>query len=151
MSRRLNRILQISVLSLGVAAISGCGFVGFPGVYKIDIEQGNLVDQEMIEQLQPQMSRRQVRFIMGSPLVEDTFNPDRWDYPYVIRNGQTIIREAQISIYFDGDVLDRIEGDYLPEWARTGANAGNDGSAQAETAGSNESGSGEGADETSEQ
>ena len=92
--------------------------MGFPGVYRIDIEQGNLVDQEMIEQLELGMSRRQVRFIMGSPLVEDTFNPDRWDYPYVIRNGTDIIREAQVSIYFDGDVLERIEGDYLPEWAR---------------------------------
>ncbi|MEE4108553.1 MAG: outer membrane protein assembly factor BamE, partial [Halieaceae bacterium] len=60
-----------------VLATSGCGFVGFPGVYKIDVEQGNLVDQKMIEQLQPGMSRRQVRFIMGSPLVEDTFNPNR--------------------------------------------------------------------------
>lgn len=99
-------------------ATSGCGFVGFPGVYKIDVEQGNLVDQEMIEQLKPGMSRRQVRFIMGSPLVEDTFNPDRWDYPYVIRNGQTIIREAQVSIFFDGDRLVEVRGDYLPEWAR---------------------------------
>lgn len=96
---------------------SGCGFVGFPGVYKIDIEQGNLVTQEMIEQLKPGMNRRQVRFIMGSPLVEDTFHGDRWDYPYVIRNGDTIIREAQVSIYFDGDNLKEIRGDYLPEWA----------------------------------
>lgn len=121
MSRYLNRILNISVLSLALAALTGCGFVGFPGVYKIDIEQGNLVDQEMIDQLQPNMNRRQVRFIMGSPLVEDTFNPNRWDYPYVIRNGQDVIREAQISIFFDGDVLDRIEGDYVPAWAQDGA------------------------------
>jgi outer membrane protein assembly factor BamE len=99
-------------------ALGGCGFVGFPGVYKIDVEQGNLVEQDMIEQLKPGMSRRQVRFIMGSPLVEDTFNPDRWDYPYVIRNGQRIIREAQVSIYFEGDALVEVRGDYLPEWAR---------------------------------
>ena len=101
-----------------VFGLSGCGFVGFPGVYRIDIEQGNLVDQEMIEQLKPGMSRRQVRFIMGSPLVEDTFRSDRWDYPYVIRNGQTIIREAQVTILFEGDSLAEIRGDYLPEWAR---------------------------------
>lgn len=99
------------------ATVTGCGFVGFPGVYKIDVEQGNLVDQEMIEQLQPGMSRRQARFIMGSPLVEDTFNPDRWDYPYVIRNGQDIIREAQVTLIFEGDILKNVEGDYLPEWA----------------------------------
>lgn len=103
------------LLCLGLTA---CGFVGFPGVYKIDVEQGNLVTQEMIEQLQPGMSRRQVRFIMGSPLVEDTFHADRWDYPYVIRNGQTVIREAQVTILFDGDRLREIKGDYLPEWAK---------------------------------
>lgn len=97
--------------------LTACGFVGFPGVYKIDIEQGNLVTQEMIEQLQPGMSRRQVRFIMGSPLVEDTFQPDRWDYPYVIRNGPDIIREAQVRIFFEGDGLKNVTGDYLPSWA----------------------------------
>ena len=117
-SRRLRTLLPALLLT---TLASGCGFIGFPGVYKIDIEQGNLVTQDMIEQLRPGMSRRQVRFIMGSPLVEDTFNTDRWDYPYVIRNGTTIIREAQVSIYFQGDVLERIEGDYLPDWATDAA------------------------------
>ncbi len=100
-------------------ALAGCGFVGFPGVYRIDVEQGNLVDREMIDQLTEGMSRRQVRFIMGSPLVEDTFNPDRWDYPYVIRNGREVISEAKITVRFEGDRLVAIEGDYVPEWART--------------------------------
>lgn len=111
--------LQASTVALIALflTLGGCGFVGFPGVYRIDVEQGNLVDQEMIEQLQPGMSRRQARFIMGSPLVEDTFNPDRWDYPYVIRNGTDIIREAKVTLVFDGDALKSVEGDYLPEWA----------------------------------
>ena len=110
--------LAVLALLLSTGLLCACGFVGFPGVYKIDVEQGNLVDQEMIDQLQRGMSRRQVRFIMGSPLVEDTFNPDRWDYPYVIRNGQDVIREAQVSLFFDGDTLKSIRGDYLPDWAR---------------------------------
>ncbi|MEM1143238.1 MAG: outer membrane protein assembly factor BamE [Pseudomonadota bacterium] len=97
--------------------LASCGFVGFPGVYKINIEQGNLVTQEMIDQLQPGMSRRQVRFIMGSPLVEDTFDTSRWDYPYIIRNGNNIIRQAKVSVHFDGDNLERIGGDYIPEWS----------------------------------
>lgn len=98
--------------------LSACGFVGFPGVYKIDVEQGNLVTQEMVDQLQPGMSRRQVRFIMGSPLLEDAFNANRWDYPYVIRNGQDVLREARVTVFFDGDRLDDIRGDVLPEWAQ---------------------------------
>lgn len=121
MKRNTPNALFAVVFTGLTAGLSACGFVGFPGVYKIDIEQGNLVEQDMIEQLQLGMSRRQVRFIMGSPLVEDTFNPNRWDYPYVIRNGQTIIREAQVSIYFEDDVLTRITGDYLPEWATEAA------------------------------
>lgn len=112
----------VPVLSgLILCALSGCGFAGSPGVYRIDIEQGNLVDQDMIERLAPGMSRRQVRFIMGSPLVEDTFNPHRWDYPYVIRNGRNIIREARVSIYFENERLSEIHGDYLPPWARPAA------------------------------
>ncbi|WP_439107833.1 outer membrane protein assembly factor BamE [Congregibacter sp.] len=118
---RPRHILRALLLTASLAALSACGFVGFPGVYKIDVEQGNLVTQEMIEQLQPGMSRRQVRFIMGSPLVEDTFQPDRWDYPYVIRNGADIIREAQVRIFFEGDSLVNITGDYLPDWANPNA------------------------------
>ncbi len=112
---------SVGALLLGLCVLGtlpGCGFVGFPGVYRIDVEQGNLVDQEMIDQLSIGMSRRQVRFIMGSPLVEDTFNPDRWDYPYVIRNGREIIREAKVTVRFEEDRLVGIEGDYLPEWSR---------------------------------
>lgn len=77
----------------------------------------------MIDQLEPGMSRRQARFIMGSPLVEDTFNPDRWDYPYVIRNGPEVIREAQVSLIFEGDSLVEVRGDLLPEWAKDPAKA----------------------------
>ena len=109
------------MLTIPFWGLAACGFVGFPGVYKIDIEQGNLVTQEMIEQLQPGMSRRQVRFIMGSPLVEDTFQPDRWDYPYVIRNGPDIIREAKVRIFFENDNLLTVTGDYLPAWANPNA------------------------------
>jgi outer membrane protein assembly factor BamE len=58
--------------------LSGCGNFGFPGVYRIDVEQGNIVTPEMIEQLKPGMTRRQVRFVMGTPLIEDTFNDNRW-------------------------------------------------------------------------
>lgn len=114
-------ILRVLLINMSLFGLASCGFVGFPGVYKIDVEQGNLVTQEMIEQLQPGMSRRQVRFIMGSPLVEDTFQPDRWDYPYVIRNGLDIIREAQVRIFFEGHKLVNITGDYLPDWANPDA------------------------------
>jgi outer membrane protein assembly factor BamE len=110
--------MRLLIPLLLACTLSACGALGFPGVYRIDVEQGNLVDQEMADQLKPGMNRRQVRFILGTPLVEDTFNPARWDYPYVIRNGQKIIRQAQLTVHFDGDTLVDVTGDYQPEWAR---------------------------------
>ena len=109
------RILLVSLTITCLSACLGaCGFVGFPGVYKINVEQGNIVDQEMADQLKPGMSRRQVRFIMGTPLIEDTFNQSRWDYPYVKRNGPNVLSESLMTIVFEGDSLLTVEGDYLP-------------------------------------
>ena len=78
--------VRLLLIALFIASLTACGAVGFPGVYRINVEQGNIVDQEMVNQLKPGMSRRQVRFIMGTPLVEDTFNSNRWDYTYSVRN-----------------------------------------------------------------
>ena len=99
---------------MAMACLSACSFVGFPGVYRIDIEQGNIVTEEMAEQLKPGMSRRQVRFILGTPLVEDTFNESRWDYLYVKRNGLDVLSESRLTVVFEGDTLAEIRGDYRP-------------------------------------
>ena len=67
------------MLSCLLAAMVGCGSnIGFPGVYRINVEQGNVVTEEMVEQLRPGLNRRQVRYIMGTPLIEDAFHSDRW-------------------------------------------------------------------------
>jgi outer membrane protein assembly factor BamE len=63
------------------------------------------------------MTRRQVRFILGTPLIEDTFNEDRWDYRYTLRNGTDTREENVLTVYFEGDELARVTGDMLPEWA----------------------------------
>jgi outer membrane protein assembly factor BamE len=104
-------------LAAALSMLTACGNFGFPGVYRIDIEQGNIVTQDMVDQLQSGMNQRQVRFIMGTPLLEDTFNRARWDYPYLLRNGTTVIRQATVTMHFDGDILANVTGDYLPAWA----------------------------------
>ena len=109
--------MRILLLTLLVASLSACGVVGFPGVYRINVEQGNIVTQEMVDQLKPGMSKRQVRFIMGTPLVEDTFNQSRWDYPYSIRNGGELLSSSHVTVFFEGDSLVNVTGDVLPEWA----------------------------------
>ncbi len=106
--------MRILAAALVFACLSACGFVGFPGVYRIDVEQGNIVTEEMADQLKPGMSRRQVRFILGTPLVEDTFNENRWDYVYVKRNGLDILSESRLTVIFEGDALADVRGDQLP-------------------------------------
>jgi outer membrane protein assembly factor BamE len=86
--------------------------------YKIDVQQGNVVTQEMVAQLKPGMSREQVKFIMGTPLVADLFHPDRWDYVYRLQKGKTgSIEERKLTVYFEKDALVRLEGDIIPATA----------------------------------
>ena len=110
--------MRILLISLTLAFIGACGF---PGVYKINIEQGNIVTQEMVNQLKPGMSRRQVNFIMGTPLIKDTFNRNRWDYVFMIRNGSTVLDQSRVAVEFNEDTLVNVFGDFVSaDWAATG-------------------------------
>jgi outer membrane protein assembly factor BamE len=104
--------MRTLLVLLAITSLTACGMVGFPGVYRINIEQGNIINQELVDQLKPGMSRRQVRFILGTPLVEDPFNTDRWDYLYSVRNGLNIIDEAKLTVFFDGDSLTHFTGTF---------------------------------------
>lgn len=107
-----------------LAALAGCGSnFGFPGVYRINVEQGNVVTDEMVEQLRPGLNRRQVRYIMGTPLIEDSFHEDRWDYRYMLRNGNELLSETQLTLWFEGDELVRVEGLDAPDWDEPQADA----------------------------
>ena len=108
----MRSFLAALVVSSGL--ISGCSFdfvVGLVDPYRIDVRQGNYVDQEMVAQLRRGMTREQVRYVLGSPLVVDMFRSDRWDYVYRFRPGSGEAQQRVISLFFAGDVLDRIEGD----------------------------------------
>ena len=112
-------ILLIRSLALGclLAGLIGCGSnFGFPGVYRINVEQGNVVTEEMVEQLRSGLNRRQVRYIMGTPLIEDSFHEDRWDYRYLLRNGNELLSETQLTLWFEEDELVRVEGPDAPNW-----------------------------------
>jgi len=101
---------------VGLLALAGCSF---PGVYKIDIQQGNVVTQDMIDQLRPGMTRRQVRFIMGNPLLVDTFHADRWDYLYSLQPGGGQRQQERITLFFNpSDQLASLSGDFKPGVSR---------------------------------
>jgi len=110
----MRTLLASLVCAIALLSTTACGFVGFPGVYRINVEQGNIVDQTKVDQLKIGMSRRQVRFILGTPMIEDSFNQDRWDYIHNIRNGKNLIMEERLSVFFEGDRLSRMEGDFTP-------------------------------------
>lgn len=78
--------------------------------YKIDIPQGNVVTQEMVAKLKPGMTKSQVRFIMGTPLVTDAFHANRWDYVYRNQKAGKLIEERKVALFFEREVLARIEG-----------------------------------------
>lgn len=82
--------------------------------YKMDIQQGNFVDSKMMMQLRPGMSKSQVRFIMGTPLLVDNFHANRWDYFYQMRKEGRIIEQRRVTLEFDGDSLARVRGDVIP-------------------------------------
>jgi outer membrane protein assembly factor BamE len=103
------------VYSLSVTAfllLSACSTSDLPGLYQIDVQQGNNVDQEMLNQLEPGMTKNQVAYVMGTPLLIDTFHPNRWDYIYSYQPGGGEREQRRITLYFnDDETLSHIEGD----------------------------------------
>ena len=95
-------------------ACSNVGSMDFPGVYKIAIAQGNIITQEMVDQLRPGMTKRQVIFVMGTPLVRDPYHQDRWDYIYNFQPGGGIRGQERVSVFFIDDELVSFTGDFIP-------------------------------------
>jgi len=96
----------ITVLPLLTAACS------FFSPYRMEIQQGNYVTQEMVSQLKPGLTRDQVRFVLGTPLVNDIFHDERWDYIFVRRRANsTDVEQRRIAVFFEDGKLKRVDGD----------------------------------------
>lgn len=100
-------LILLTVLS--ALMLTGCSHYKFPWVYRINVEQGNIVDEEKLAQLKVGMTQKQVRYLLGSPLIQDTFNPSRWDYFYSYRTGKGQYDRSRITLQFDGDQLASID------------------------------------------
>lgn len=88
-----------------------------PWVHRIEIQQGNVVTQEEINQLKPGISKRQVLFLLGTPMIADPFHANRWDYPYLLNpgSGKGEAVKEHVTLFFENDALTQIGGDYQPE------------------------------------
>jgi outer membrane protein assembly factor BamE len=89
--------------------------------HKIDVQQGNYLDQETVSKLKPDMTRSQVRFLLGTPLIADPFHPERWDYPYIDRKKGKLKAAKRLTLIFDGDNLKRALTDIPSPAAKLGA------------------------------
>ncbi|MEC5400290.1 outer membrane protein assembly factor BamE [Uliginosibacterium sp. H1] len=112
----LRRAATFLCMSVALAACSGTQWP-----YKIDVRQGNYVTQEMLAQLKPGMTAEQVRFIMGSPLLIDSFRTDRWDYVYRFTPGKGPIEQRRVALFFADGKLSRVDGDVAPATEPTAA------------------------------
>jgi len=113
----MKQAFKNSALLILMSLLVACGNFGnldFPGVYKISIPQGNIITQEMVDQLRPGMTKRQVIFVMGTPLVRDPFHQDRWDYVYNFQPGGGVRGQERMSVFFVEDALINFTGDFVP-------------------------------------
>ena len=100
------------LLLLCVFLFAGCSWIQFPSIHKVTVQQGNIVSQDMVDKLKIGMSKTQVQYIMGTPLIVDTFDPSRWDYYYTRVDSNNNKTEQQVSLRFNPDnTLLSVDGD----------------------------------------
>jgi outer membrane protein assembly factor BamE len=101
-----------------LALLAGCGSWSNPidriKPHKIDIPQGNVMTQEMLDKLKPGMTRSQVRFILGTPLIVDPFRANRWDYVFRLEKEGKLIETRRVAVIFEDDRLKSLQGDVMP-------------------------------------
>jgi outer membrane protein assembly factor BamE len=99
-----------------VLVLAGCGSsVPVIKPFKMEIQQGNVVTSKMLLQLRPGMTKSQVKFIMGSPLIVDSFHKNRWDYFYQLRQAGKVVEQRRVILDFDKELLVKVRGDVVPE------------------------------------
>jgi outer membrane protein assembly factor BamE len=127
MINAFHRVLRCTLALAPAVLLVSCKSVPMPEVpgikpYRMTIQQGNFISQEMVAQLKPGMTREQVRFVLGTPLVTDIFHADRWDYVYFLDSAGKK-EQRNLSVIFEKDRLARVIGDLMPAEG-TGTQAG---------------------------
>lgn len=92
-----------------------------PFVYRMTVQQGNIVTEEMVDRLELGMTKNQVRYLLGTPVLVDFFRDNRWDYTYTNQRGSDPMKIRELTLFFEDDLLTRIQGDLRPDSARARA------------------------------
>jgi len=106
-------MLRVVLLALPLL-LGACALPEFLQPYRIDIQQGNYVSQDMVAQLKPGMTKEQVRSILGTPLLTDIFHAERWDYVYSLERPGAPRDRRRLAVYFADGKLARLEGNVIP-------------------------------------
>ena len=101
------------ILAFFLTACTHEGTFKLPGVYRIDIQQGSIIDSEMLSRLKPGMDKNQVQFIMGTPPLVDPFHTNRWEYVYTFSKGGRQRKQRHVTLHFEDDKLAWIDGDVV--------------------------------------
>ena len=109
--------LRIPVLA-ALLALGACSNLHFPGVYRVDIPQGNFVTSDMIAELKPGMTPDQVRYVLGVPALVDPFSPDTWFYLMTYQPGKGKEVDQQIVVYFKDGIYDHYTGTIVKDLQR---------------------------------
>jgi len=106
-------VIRNILILFSLLLLSSCGRVSGPfSVYKMDIRQGNFVTTDMREKLKLGMSRQQVRYVLGTAMVNDAFHDNRWDYVYLLEHRGKRVEQQRLTIYFEGDELVKIDDSF---------------------------------------
>ena len=103
---------RILTVLLSFLFISACSI---PKVYKLTVQQGNIVTQDMIDELKVGMTKRQVAYVMGTPLIRSPYQQNRWDYLYTLERRDKVVKEYQVTLFFNGDLYTHLEGEVPKE------------------------------------
>lgn len=115
------KYLYLTALALSVGACSlpqiKVPDLKIPRVYKLSVQQGNVITQEMVDRLEPGMTRNQVEYVMGRPVLQDPFDDDQWVYLYTLEVPDLFVQAFKMVLIFEDDTLVSITGDYVPTTA----------------------------------
>ena len=110
MSDKISKLRLASMLAVLSLLLSSC-----VSLYKPDVQQGNVISAEMLETLKTGMTKRQVVFLLGTPLIVDPFHPERWDYFYSLSKNGRKPAQRHLVVYFKGDAMVSLDGDLAPQ------------------------------------
>ena len=120
--KTIHRLFSRSAAILVIAVLINACTTWLPEAHHIEIQQGNVIKQESRDLLQSGMTKQKVRSLLGNPILQDPYHPNRWDYIYRLKSDAIGAKSSRLTLFFEDDNLIRIDDtEFKPEEALTAA------------------------------